>query len=619
MLICSKIYVFIEGYGRKVFNLHENKISQNQWRIEVENNEFIAGNIDVFKKADSYIMKLDIECIPYPYDYYRSFESKTSVGLSFTINDSNYKGLGVKKYNPFWNKPVFWDKCQILQSEVQQLIIEQNRQYLHIMPLSNENLQCALSGTDLNELTLNVSTYCPGICRISGYFAVISTADNPHKAISRSYDAAYESNLIITPPRSNKNYPKELEGLGWCTWNAFYHDVTAEGIERKLNEFKEKSIPIKWIIIDDGWSQTDDFRLVSFFEDKNKFPEGLKKFVCKIKRKYGIQYVGVWHSFTGYWFGIKKGSYAEDVSIDILSENNSGIHLPSGEEEKAYQFYDMWHKYLKSQGIAFLKVDCQGNAFEFYKNTPDVYRKVINLHKALEKSVKENFGGSMINCMGMSNLDMYSRSISSVIRNSDDFYPDKEDGFESHIVQNVYNAVFNAYLYFCDFDMWWTNQPDSKRSSVLRAVSGGPIYISDKLGDTNDTYIRPLIDECGNIRRCTDSAIPTSDCLFTDPHDNVLKIFNRFEDDFVLAAFNLSDKIKKTEISLADMYICDENEYFCECCFSQKAQILSSNDVIDLEIEGNGVELLKLSRIIDGKVNHSSDSDKQAEALRNTF
>ena len=39
---------------------------------------------------------------------------------------------------------------------------------------------------------------------------------------------------------------------------AFYHAVTAEKIVSKMEEFREKNIPIKWIMIDDGWGCISD-------------------------------------------------------------------------------------------------------------------------------------------------------------------------------------------------------------------------------------------------------------------------------------------------------------------------------------------------------------------------
>jgi hypothetical protein len=42
---------------------------------------------------------------------------------------------------------------------------------------------------------------------------------------------------------------------GWCTWDAFYHDVSGLGIQQGLEGFRAADparVP-RWLIIDDGW------------------------------------------------------------------------------------------------------------------------------------------------------------------------------------------------------------------------------------------------------------------------------------------------------------------------------------------------------------------------------
>ncbi|WP_348243384.1 Sip1-related alpha-galactosidase, partial [Salmonella enterica] len=44
-----------------------------------------------------------------------------------------------------------------------------------------------------------------------------------------------------------------LNWFGWCTWDAFYTDVTEEGVKQGLESFEIGGIPPKFVIIDDGW------------------------------------------------------------------------------------------------------------------------------------------------------------------------------------------------------------------------------------------------------------------------------------------------------------------------------------------------------------------------------
>lgn len=540
VLRCS---IRLDGYGLKELKLTEGSSGQAQV-YHLEENPWVTGKVTEERDGNCCLLSLQMNCIPYPYDYFRAFQKEQAVKLSFYLEKKGYKAMAIRKYNPFWTEPVFLsDGSREHCGKLQQLLVDEgNGNYIHLMPLANKNgvAELEYSGEG-GEFTLNYSLCMSGQTTLNDCVMIISCADDPYEAVQRSFAVASERKLIHTPLKKDKEYPECLKGLGWCTWNAFYHDVTAEGIRSKLEEFRQKKVPIKWIIIDDGWSPVKDFKLLSLYEDRSKFPEGLKSFIREIKENYGIEYVGVWHAFTGYWFGIAEDGELYRENPELFIKNPAGLILPSNEEEKAYRFFSKWHVWLREQGVDFLKVDAQGNALEFSQHMPESHEAVQALHRALERSVKENFGGNMINCMGLGSLDMYFRETSAVVRNSDDFFPDRTHGFTEHILQNAYNAVFNDQLYYCDFDMWWTKHCSAKQSSVLRAISGGPIYISDKIGETDPDYLLPLLDQDGYIKRCDHAAKPMLDCLFSDPRGKVLKLFNTYQGKYVTVGFDLSE------------------------------------------------------------------------------
>ncbi len=595
MLKNIKLEAKLDEIGKISLNL--NKVNDREF--EIEQNDYAKGRLYLDRIDNTYIIRCDVEIIPYPYDYIRTFNSSQGIALELSGEQfSTFKGLAIERFNPFWTRPHFFDDFTKLHDNTQQLLIESENQYIHVMPISGAKCQtCARPGSKQNILRLTAGTYCGGVTKIEAPICVISVSDNPYKSVKVSYDTAFESGIIITPPKENKIYPLHLKGLGWCTWDAFYHDVTSTKIEEKLIEFKEKNVPVKWIMIDDGWAQTEDFRLKSCFVDEEKFPGGLKKFIKHIKEEYAIEYVGIWHAFTGYWYGIDKQSELYSLNKNNFTEVSAGIIMPSGEEEYAYNFFSGWHQYLREQGVDFLKIDTQGNAFEFYKNYPNPCEKTVNLHNAIENSVSENFDSVVINCMGMSSLNMFSRRKSCLVRNSDDFFPDKEDGFESHITQNAYNAIFSDNLFYCDYDMWWTRHFSAKQSSVLRAISGGPVYVSDKIGETDKEYLLPIIDSQGNVLRCDNAAKPTADCIFKNPHGRILKIFNNVGKNIVIALFNLSDKKQKEQIYLKDVFA--EGRFHMHCYFSGKCEEFV--DGMTFEMAPNDVEIINLYQINDGE------------------
>jgi len=148
----------------------------------------------------------------------------------------------------------------------------------------------------------------------------------------------------------------------------------------------------------------------------------------------------------------------------------------------------------------------------------------------------------MINCMGMASEDMWNRSYSSISRCSDDFQPENRPWFTKHILQCTYNSILQGQFYWNDYDMWWTDDTQATKNSLLRAVSGGPIYVSDEIGRSNADILKPLAFDDGRILRCDRSGMPTMDCLTVDPEtsDKPLKIQNIVKNSGVVAAFNIT-------------------------------------------------------------------------------
>jgi len=269
------------------------------------------------------------------------FDIKTFVHFDVDIY------IGQEQYSPFWSRPYFADDLCNLPMEIQSLIIKTDSKYICVLPITNKSFKTGICGSgNRKELEIYLSTLCGGIIEISGTVAVISTADDPYSAVKKAYKTAVDEGIINTPLKENKEYPNALNYLGWCSWNACYHDVNEQIICDKLEEFKAKNVPIKWIIIDDGWSQFDGFKLKSFKEDLGKFPSGLKCFIEKIKKNYNVESVGIWHAFTGYWYGFLEGSEIYNQQKDNLITTNSGWIIPGTKYDNFYDFFNRWHTYL---------------------------------------------------------------------------------------------------------------------------------------------------------------------------------------------------------------------------------------------------------------------------------
>ena len=238
-----------------------------------------------------------------------------------------------------------------------------------------------------------------------------------------------------------------------------------------------------------------------------------------------------------------------------------------------------WYEKLHADGIDFVKVDGQSSFWSFAENSLPIGPAAKGMHQALEGGASY-MDGAIINCMGMAMENILSRPTSAISRNSDDFVPNKENGFVEHLLQNAYNSVYHDELYYCDWDMFWTKHEDAVKHSLLRAISGGPIYVSDQIGDTNPDVLKPLAYHNGEILMMDHSAKPTEDCMFSDPmKTGVLKLHNTASWGSVkkgggIAVYNLTDGIQDFSFRPADIPQLEESDnywvydYFAKNAFS---------------------------------------------------
>jgi hypothetical protein len=169
---------------------------------------------------------------------------------------------------------------------------------------------------------------------------------------------------------------------------------------------------------------------------------------------------------------------------------------------------------------------------------------------------------------------MFSRPDTAVSRCSDDFIPESRAWFSKNILQCSYNGLLQGRFYTNDWDMWWTDDSSATKNSLCRAISGGPVYVSDKIGRSRPEVLKPLCYSDGRIIRADESATPTVDCMICDPTESSapFKIKNRKGEVGILAAFNIqkSGKTVAGSVSPRDTELsyngCAYYEYFSGKC-----------------------------------------------------
>ena len=522
---------------------------------------------------------------------YAAFTSEGAVNIPLggaepdAITASAHDGM-------WWMYPSFVSSFSELPCRTQSAFVKMGDKHIHMLPLTGDNFRCELDGDGLH---LNPDMM--SLTALSGDFLAVTVADDPFDAVRECYADARAMGAVRVPLREERELPAFVQGFGWCTWDSFSIHVTAELIYEKLREFREKNIPLKWMIIDDGWLQVDHQKLCSFEPDPAKFPEGFDGCIRRIKEEFGIEKVGVWHTFTGgYWFGVAPGSPLFEEQKENLFLTPAGLYLPSLDEELAFRFWDSWHSRLREWGVDFLKVDNQSSASMYLSGSIPTAEGVRICHRAMERSILKNFGGDVINCMGMDMENVLARPTSGLSRNSDDFYPDKKRGFIKHLMQNVYNAMWHSQVYHCDFDMWWSSHESAVQSGVLRAISGSPIYVSDKIGGSDPSHILPTIADDGTVMLCDGVAMPTLDCVYSDltVGGGLLKIWNRSGENFAVAAFNLTEGEITDTVNFGAVPGLGDGEYMAYEYFSGATARVNRETKLPVTLTGDGVAVFSV-------------------------
>lgn len=522
-------------------------------------------------------------------------------GISYRI-----RGLGTGKmtaiyqHKDWWLRPAFVQECKALPARTQLILLERDGVYTAILAVCEAECRSDMEGWE-DGLLVTMASNQQGRESLAGLSLAMAWGSNPYWCCERA--AEYALKLLGHPEmlRENRKFPEVLESFGWCSWDAFYHQVKEAGVLEKVRELREKKVPVKWVLIDDGWMDADYEKqvLLGLDADREKFPEGLGACVQKLKREYGIANVGVWHAVMGYWNGLQAGSEADRAMARGSLTLPDGRIISAAEAGAAFCFYDTWHGYLKQKcGIDFVKVDGQSAISLFYSGRESYGKASGEIQKGLGASAALHFENQIINCMGMAPEDLWHRPSSAVSRSSDDFMPEVKHGFREHAVQNSFNTLLQGQFFWGDWDMFWSSHEENRQNSLLRAVSGGPVYVSDAVGKTDPRFILPLVLADGRLIRCDSVGMPVLDCLFEDPvrSKKAFQIWNRKGSSYVVAALNIQEENVpcEGEIRLAQIPDIPEGSYIVYAWKEKKAWELGADGAIPFSLEANDGELFLL-------------------------
>ncbi|KAG2584710.1 hypothetical protein PVAP13_6KG336200 [Panicum virgatum] len=459
--------------------------------------------------------------------------------------------------------------------------------YTVFLPILEGSFRAVLQGNADDELEICLESGDPDVESFEGtHLVFVGAGSDPFEVITNSVKAV-ERHLQTFSHREKKKMPDILNWFGWCTWDAFYTNVTAEGVKEGLQSFQKGGVSPKFVIIDDGWqsvgmdpvgiacladNSANFANRLTHIKENHKFQKngreghreddpakGLAHIVSEIKGKHELKYVYVWHAITGYWGGVRPGvvgmeQYESKMqhpvsspgvqknepcdALNSITTNGLGLVNP----EKVFSFYNELHSYLASAGIDGVKVDVQNILETLGAGHGGRVLLARKYQQALEASIARNFpDNGIISCMSHNTDNLYSSKRSAVVRASDDFWPRDPASHTIHIASVAYNTVFLGEFMQPDWDMFHSVHPMAEYHAAARAVGGCAIYVSDKPGSHDFNLLKKLVLPDGSILRAKLPGRPTRDCLFSDPArdgKSILKIWNLNDHSGVIGAFN---------------------------------------------------------------------------------
>lgn len=512
--------------------------------------------------------------------------------------------MSIFRFKVWWTTHWVGDNGRDLENETQMVILDKSdsgRPYVLLLPIVEGPFRSSLQPGEDDSVDLCVES---GSTKVSGgsyrSSLYMHAGDDPYSLVKEAMRVV-RVHLGTFKLLEEKTPPGIVDKFGWCTWDAFYLKVHPQGVWEGVQGLVDGGCPPGLVLIDDGWQSIrhdDDpisdqegmnrtaageqmpCRLIKFQENykfrdyvspKSSGPTALTKgmgaFVRDLKDEFkSVDYVYVWHALCGYWGGLRPKVPClpesnviapklspglkltmEDLAVDKIVNNGVGLVPP----EKVDQLYEGLHSHLESVGIDGVKVD----VIHLLEMLCEEYGGRVELakayYKALTDSIKKHFKGngviaSMEHCNDFMLLGTEAIALGRV---GDDFWCTDPSGDPNgtfwlqgcHMVHCAYNSLWMGNFIHPDWDMFQSTHPCAEFHAASRAISGGPIYVSDSVGKHNFQLLKSLVLPDGSILRCQYYALPTRGCLFEDPlHDGntMLKIWNLNKFTGVLGAFN---------------------------------------------------------------------------------
>jgi len=529
------------------------------------------------------------------------------------------------RYEPYWMKPGAGTRLAEVPPETQSLVGRlADGRWLLLVPLVEEPFRFSLRGRPDDTLELLGETGDPFTPGLGGRAAFVAVGADPF-ALVRAGARAVGSRLGAGRLRRDKALPDFVERFGWCTWDAFYQEVSHDAVRAGLASFAAGGVTPRFVILDDGWQRTarrpTGERRLTAFTANERFPGGLAATVALAKGEFGVDFVLVWHTIVGYWGGVDPEALPGYGVVDQPRQFGEGVlaHVPHFNHDwwgslvglvpprEIARFFDDYHGALAAQGVDGVKVDSQA-VLEAVSHRQGGRVTVTRAYRAaLEGSARRHFAGRLLNCMANAQEVFYGSRDSTLQRTSIDFFPRAPASHGAHLYANAQVGVWFGEFMHPDWDMFQSAHEWGGYHAAARALSGGPVYVSDPPAAHDFALLRRLVCADGTVLRADGPALPTLDTLLRDPtrEDCLLKLWNRAGAAGLVGAFNCrwspdGGSPLAGEVGPGDVPGLDGAEFACFRHGAATVERLRRDERRELALGQGGWALFVFAPIVDG-------------------
>ncbi len=554
----------------------------------------------------------------------QSPNGKDFSGLFFKEMPGFKQGVSLWRYKPWncWTKPKPISKPADLDEWDVQFFYWQYADGLYgaAIPLSGQGYRTTL-GQEKNYFGAKSVSYLDQWHQNNMPQMTIGFGDDPFLLFEELYQEALMQMGKSENRRDLKKYPEIFEYIGWCTWNSsdLGQKLSEKWVLESIDTFTRDKFPLGWVLIDDGWFDQTDQMLNQLMPHPEKFPQGFKSMIHKLKNDHHVREVGVWHAFDGLWNGINPDSplgknlanelfsWQSKTRPDLADAPISTYHFVKPESDSLKSFYQKWYDYFQQQGFSFVKVDNQLVVERMCVNNYPIWNLAEQMHQTINESVQKYFNGAIINCMDMTADAYFNFGSTAIARGVEDYFPEETSynmqrgNAAAHVVQAVYNALYFGQMVYPDFDMFQSHHPDAIFHAIARALNCGPIYLTDAPGPQNLDVLWPLIYSDGRIIRADAPLMPTTDCLFQVQEPRPLKAYSFANGVGLLGIWNCADADQvEGFFSPSDIHGLPGEEFALYEYFSQKLVFASRDEQFPVKLNRMGYQLYFIAPIKHG-------------------